>query len=183
MHQEITQLLDSARKGDARAEAQLVDVVYPRLKQIAKKQMRGERAGHTLEATALVNEAYLELFKSGERSWENRTHFFAYASSVMRHILVHHARGKSTQKRGGDRLRVTLDDFFEENQNEEDLIALDEALVELSSLDKRQAKLVELRFFGGLTVQEIASVMELSTSSVNKQLRAARGWLFHFLKD
>lgn len=182
MVNDITQLLEQVHIGNKDAEGQLVNVVYPKLKHIARKQMSNERAGHTLQATALINEVYLELFKSADRSWDTRNDFFAYAATTMRHILVNHARKKNTQKRGGDLLQVTLIDLPSKDQKEDDLIALDEALSKLVKIDERKSKIVELRFFGGLTIEEIAQVLELSVSSVNKELKAARGWLFHKMK-
>ncbi len=179
----VTQLLTQARQGDPKAQSALVEVVYPKLKRIAERQMQRERAGHTLQATALVNEAYLELFDANTRDWEGRAHFFAYAATVMRHILVRHARDRNAKKRGGDRLRVSLTELEADGQREEDLIFLDAVLTELMEMDQRKGRLVELRFFGGLSIKEIAEVMGLSTSSVNKDLRAARGWLFHQMKN
>jgi len=178
----ITQLLRQYQTGDKKAEGQLVDEVYPKLKQIAQRQMNQERKSHTLQATALINEAYLELFQSKHRCWHSRNEFFAYTSSVMRHILVNHARTKNAKKRGGDFLKVTLHDL-PDSTKEDDLLMLDEALTKLSNLDKRKSEIVELRFFGGLTIEEITQVVGLSISAVNKELKAARGWLFHKMKD
>lgn len=183
MSHDITEMLGRLDRGETRTAQQLLDLVYPRLKQIAERQMRQERASHTLQATALVNEAYLELFDAHERNWESRAHFFAYAASVMRHILVRHARSRNAKKRGGDQLRVTLEGLAEDGASAVDLISLDAVLTQLAQLNERQARLVELRFFGGLSIKEIASVTHLSTATVNKSLRAARGWLYHQLRD
>lgn len=183
MSQDITQLLKKYNSSNQASEKQLVEIVYPKLRRIASRQMRLENKNHTLQATALINEAYLELFRSSIRSWENRNEFFAYASTIMRHILVDHARRKNAQKRGGDLLQVTLHDLPGTDQDEDSLVSLDEALHRLSEIDERKSKIVELRFFGGLTIDEIAQVVDLSLSAVNKELRAARGWLFHRMKD
>jgi len=179
----ITQLLERVNNGDGVAEKQLADLIYPELKQIAVRQMSRERQGHTLQATALINEVYLELFRNTQPSWDSRNDFFAYASTVMRHILVNHARRKKAQKRGGDLVQVTLVDVPGEGQKEDDLVALDDALTKLARIDQRKRKIVEMRFFGGLTLDEIAQITGLSLSSVNKELKAARGWLFHKMKD
>jgi RNA polymerase sigma factor (TIGR02999 family) len=178
----ITQLLEQVQLGDQQAEQQLVDVVYPKLKQIASKQMSLENSGHTLQATALINEAYMELFKFAKASWGTRNDFFAYAATVMRHILVNHARSKKAQKRGGDLLKVTLHDLPDMNQKEEDLLSLDNALDKLAEMDERKSKIVVLRFFGGLSIEEITQIVSLSVSAVNKELRAARGWIYHEMK-
>lgn len=145
--------------------------------------MHLENSGHTLQATALINEAYLELFKSTQASWDTRNDFFAYAATVMRHILVNHARSKKAQKRGGDLLKITLFDLPDMNQKEEDLISLDNALDKLAEMDKRKSNIVVLRFFGGLSIEEITQIVSLSVSAVNKELRAARGWIYHEMKN
>jgi len=169
--------------GNKNAEDQLVEVVYPKLKQIAVMQMNNEPPGHTLQATALINEVYLELFNKTQHSWDTRNDFFSYAATTMRHILVDHARSKKAKKRGGDLLQVPLIDLPEEFQEEVNLIALDEALTKLSKFNSRKSKIVELRFFGGLTIEEISQIVKLSISSVNKELKAAKGWLFLKMKD
>ncbi|MFK7957317.1 MAG: ECF-type sigma factor [Lysobacterales bacterium] len=175
----VSQLLSLVQQGEPNATERLTRMVYPRLKQMARRQMHGERSNHTLQATALVNEAYLELFESGQRNFSNRAQFFAYAAAVMRHILVRHARAKSAAKRGGKHVQITLSEAIAAIQSDVDLISLDAVLTDLTDMDPRKGRLVELRFFGGLTIEEIAEVEGLSTSSVNKDLRAARGWIFH----
>ncbi|MEM1090474.1 MAG: sigma-70 family RNA polymerase sigma factor [Pseudomonadota bacterium] len=178
----ITQLLLQAGSGDESARDQLMEVVHRELKRLARGYMRSERQEHTLQATALVNEAYLELFGAAERSWSDRNHFFAYASQVMRHVLVHHARSRKTQKRGGDLLRVTLDGLAGD-QKADELLALDEALERLALIDERKSRMVEMRFFGGLTIDEIADVTGLSVATIHNDLKSARGWLYHELSE
>ncbi len=174
----ITQLLTQAGCGDESARQQLVGIVHEELKRLARGHMRSERDEHTLQATALVNEAYRELFGAGDRSWSSRNHFFAYASQVMRHVLVHHARRRNTRKRGGNLLRVTLDGLAQD-QKAEELLALDEALERLAQIDKRKSRMVEMRFFGGLSIDEIADVTGLSPATIHKDLKSARRWLYH----
>ncbi len=177
----LTDLLTQASVGNVGAREQLVALVHSELRQLAKAHMRNERPDHTLQATALVNEAYLSLFGAQPYQWPGRHQFFAHASRVMRHILVDHARRKSAQKRGGDRVRVTLDGLAGE-QPPDDLIALDEALTALAAVDRRKSELVELRFFGGLSIKDITAVSGLAASTIHKELKAARGWLFHRLE-
>ena len=142
-------------------------------------RLRGERH-QTLQATGLVNEAYLELFGPGGGDWEDRNHFFAYSATVMRHILVREARRRQAAKRGGGQLRVTLEGLAGE-QFADDLIALDEALEKLAHIDERKSRLIELRYFGGLNIKELCALEGRSPATVHKDLKAARGWLFHEL--
>ena len=177
--QAVTQWLREARSGDVEARERVLHVIHGELRSIADRQMRDERQ-LTLQATGLVNEAWIELFGQSGSHWESRNHFFAYAATVMRHILVREARRRQAKKRGGDQLRVTLEGLPAE-QREEDLIALDDALVALTALDSRKGRIVEMRYFGGLTIEEICTVEELSPATVHKDLKTARGWLYHEL--
>lgn len=173
---EVTQLLRQARAGDDSARSRVVDLIHGELHGIAQRQMRSER-NVTLQATGLVNEAYLEMFGKRDGAWEDRNHFFAYATTVMRHILVREARRRQAKKRGGDQLRVTLEGLPAE-QRAEDLIALDIALNALTQMDSRKGRIVELRYFGGLTIDEICAVENLSPATVHKDLKAGKGWLY-----
>lgn len=177
---EITLLLEQLAAGNRGAGDQLFAKVHERLKALAHQQMRDERADHTLQATALVNETYLSLLNSKSLSWEDRNRFFAYAAKVMRHVLVDYARSRNAQKRGGDQLRVTLSGLAS-TQPSEDLVALDGALEALAQHDQRKAEIIEMRFFGGLSTEEICEVTGLAESTVFKELKLARGWLFQHL--
>lgn len=173
---EFTRLLESARQGDDRASQQLLPQVYKELRALAGKYMRQENAGHTLQSTALVNEAYLRLLGTPEAS--NRAHFMALSAQAMRRILVDHARGKNREKRGGDLLRVTLADWQPDQHNtEEVLLELDDALSRLSMFDERAAKAIELLFFGGLTYEEIGEQLGISKSTAFDDIKAAKAWL------
>ncbi len=174
----VTRLLTEASHGRREAWNQLVPLVYQELRKLADVEMRRERAGHTLQPTALVSEAYLRLVEQNEAGFNNRTHFFGAAARVMRRILVDHARSRLAAKRGGDAVRRHLDESlisFEDRST--DVLALDEALLRLAQLDTQQARIVELRFFGGLTVEETAQVLCTSPSSVERGWRIARAWL------
>jgi RNA polymerase sigma factor (TIGR02999 family) len=178
----ITQLLEEVRQGEQAALAELLPLVYGELRRLAGHYLRGERPDHTLQATALVHEAYLQLVGQTSIEWQNRAHFFSVAAKVMRHILVDHARGHRAEKRGGGGLRLSLDEavsFYEERDLS--LVALDEALGRLARLDERQARVVELRFFGGLTTEEIAEVLKVSTDAVRYDWRMAKAWLHRAL--
>lgn len=177
---DITQLLHLARAGDNAANDRLIEAVHDELKRIARTQMRSEWRDQTLQATALVNEAYLELFTDDKRNWQNRQHFFSYAATVMRHLLVSYARRRAAAKRGGGQLQVTLTGLAQ-SQTSDDLIALDEALSRLAELDERKSRIVELRFFGGLSIAELSDELNLGQSTIHKELKAARGWLFNAL--
>ena len=174
----ISQLLYEVSHGNRDAEAALMTQVYGELRRLARKYMRAERANHTLQATALVNEAYLRLMGQEGASWQNRAHFFAAAAQLMRHILVDHARAHRAGKRGGEQHQVTLTEGIaaEENKSVE-VLALHEALEKLARLDERQARVVELHFFGGLTFTEIAYVLEASERTVKRDWTMARAWL------
>ena len=179
----ITQLLINWRNGDTAALDQLMPIVYEELRRLARGFMGKERNNHTLQTSALINEAYLKLVDQDETNWQNRAHFFAVAAQIMRHILVDHARSYGYEKRGAGAQHVGLDDakvFSEERAR--DLVALDEALTKLAAVDPRKSRLVELRFFGGLNIDETADVMGLSPTTVQREWRAAKAWLQRFIK-
>jgi RNA polymerase sigma-70 factor (ECF subfamily) len=181
---DVTVLLAQLVGGDQRAAARLVPLVYSELRQMAARYMRRERVDHTLQTTALVHEAYLKLVEQTPASWQNRAHFFAVAAQVMRHILVDHARGHLREKRGGGRPVLALDEglvFSPERSSE--LLEVDAALQRLSALDPRQGKIVELRFFGGLTVEETAAVLGISPKTVKRDWSVAKAWLHGELKQ
>lgn len=178
MTNDVTQLLSEYRAGDEDAIAQLLPLVYDELRARANAYLRAERRDHTLQPTALVHEAYLRLVRQDQQSWENRRHFLALSAIAMRRILIHHAEKHSALKRGGGRRRVTLfeaESPFEEQAD--DLLALDEALRRLSAVDPQKARIVELRFFAGLTTEEIAATLDVSTRTVERAWRFARAWL------
>jgi RNA polymerase sigma factor (TIGR02999 family) len=173
-----TQLLQEIRSGDKSAAERLLPIVYQQLREIAAKQMCGEDKGNTLQPTALVHEAYLKLADQSRVDWQGRTHFVAVAAQAMRRILVDHARQRRALKRGGAMRRITLEPrLAAEWRADEDLLALEAALEELARLDPRQAKIVELRFFGGLQVAEVAEALGMSKRSVEREWTMARAWL------
>ena len=175
---EITQLLLAWSKGDREALDRLFPLVYAELRRLAKSYMRKERAGHTLQTTALIHEAYLRLIDAGQVEWQNRTHFFGVAARAMRQILVEMARERGCQKRGGGARQISLDEAMTIGAGlDEDLVALDEALDALAQFDARKAQIVEMRFFGGLTEEEIAAALGVSTETVRRDWRLARSWL------
>ncbi len=178
----VTELLEHARGGDRGALEKLIPLVYGELRKIAAGYLRRERRGHTLQATALVHEAYLRLAKDEDLSFQNRAHFFAIAARSMREILVDRARGRDASKRGGNRQRITLDDqVVGVAEQPIDVLALDEALARLAQLDEGQARLVELRYFGGLTVEETAAALHVSPATVKRNWAVARAWLYREL--
>jgi RNA polymerase sigma factor (TIGR02999 family) len=182
----LTQLLQAWQHGDAGAGDQLVPLVYAELRRIARVGLRGERPGHTLPATALVHEAWLRLMQQHGASWQNRAQFFAIAAQAMRRILVDHARKVQAAKRGGGRERIDVDDLANvliSPVPDEQLLALDIALEQLAALDERQARVVELRFFGGLSVEETADVLALSATTVKREWATARAWLFRAVRE
>jgi len=179
----VTQLLINWRNGDKAALDQLTPLVYEELRRLARSFMGRERQNHTLQTSALINEAYLKLVDQDETNWQNRAHFFAVAAQIMRHILVDHARSYRYEKRGAGAQHVGLDDVqvvSEERAGE--LVALDEALTHLATVDPRKSRIVELRFFGGLNIDETAEVTELSPTTVQREWRAAKAWLQRFIK-
>jgi len=179
---EITGLLLAWSDGDKEALEKLTPLVYQELYRLAHAYLRGERAGHTLQTTALVNEAYLRLIDASQMRWQNRAHFFAVSARMMRHILVDFARARRNRKRGGGALQVTLDEAMTVAAGRSaELVALDNALTALARLDERQSKVVELRFFGGLTEVEIAEVLKVSPRTVSSDWSLARSWLLREL--
>jgi RNA polymerase sigma factor (TIGR02999 family) len=175
---EITQLLLAWSEGDSEALDRLAPLVYDELHRLAKSYMRKERARHTMQTTALIHEAYLRLIDAGQVEWRNRAHFFGVASRAMRQILVAMARERGCQKRGGGARQVSLDEaMMIDEGRDEDLVALDEALGALAKIDARKAQVVEMRFFGGLTEEEIAAALGVSTETVRRDWRLARSWL------
>jgi len=180
---EITELLHKLKRGDHDAERELLPVVYGELHRLAAALMRRERAAHTLQATALIHEAYLQLTDQRDKDWQNRVHFFAVAAQVMRRVLVDHARTRGAVKRGGAYRQVSLDEALMLTSDQSDeIVAIDEALSRLAQLDPRQGRVVELRFFGGLTEDETAHVLGVATRTVKRDWRVAKAWLHGELK-
>jgi RNA polymerase sigma factor (TIGR02999 family) len=180
----ITQLLAEASRGNQAALDALFPLVYNDLRRLADSYLRNERPDHTLQATAVVHEAYLRLIDQTSISWQNRAHFFSVAAQVMRHILVDHARNHQRAKRGGGARKLSLDEavsFFE--QKDINLVALDEALTNLAKLDSQQSRIVELRFFGGLTIDELAEVLKISPATVSREWAMAKMWLHRELTN
>ena len=180
---EVTILLNRISDGDGEAPEELLPLVYGELRKLAHSYMQNERSDHTLQATALVHEAFIRLVDWEKVSWQNRAHFFAVAASVMRKILVDYAREKKAQKRDfGQKLELNEAVSFSP-QKEVDLIDLDEALEDLAKFDEQQSKIVELRFFGGLTLEETAHALSISTATVSREWTVAKAWLFQRMKD
>lgn len=177
--EQITQLLNEWKGGNQTALDRLMPLVYEELRQQASRYLRKERSNHTLQTTALIHEAYLKLIGINEIEWQNRNHFFAIASTAMRRILVDHARERKREKRGGNAENLPLDEALQISSNEKsvDLIALDEALNRLAKLDERQAKVVELRYFSGLSNDETAEVLGVSNATVRLDWNLAKAWL------
>jgi RNA polymerase sigma-70 factor (ECF subfamily) len=182
--QEVTQLLGDWSRGDERALEKLFPLVQPELHRLAHHYMSRERSGHTLQTTAILNEAYLRLVENTQPSWQNRTHFVAATAQLMRRIMVDHARERQSLKRGGAALRVTLDEaaWVTETRSAE-LLALDEALERLAAQDPRKSQIVELRYFGGLTVPETAEFLKLSPRTVEREWTMAKAWLYRALTE
>ncbi len=179
---EITDLLLAWSAGEREALERLTPLIHQELRRLARGYLRGERAGHTLQTTALVNEAYLRLIDAGRMRWQNRAHFFAVSAQLMRHILVDFARSRRNLKRGGGTAQVSLDEAMTiAPERGAELVALDDALTALAKLDERQSKVVELRFFGGLTETEIAEVLKVSPRTVSSDWGLARSWLLREL--
>jgi RNA polymerase sigma-70 factor (ECF subfamily) len=173
----ITRLLVDWSKGDALALEELLPLVYEELRAMAARYL-SKQGAHTLQTTELIHEAYLKLAGSNEQNWENRAHFFGVAAQAMRHILVDYARSKARAKRGGSPVKITLNEhLYVTDERTEEILALDEALNELETLDTRKAKVVELRFFGGMTTDEIARVLDISPNTVKRDWKFARSWL------
>ena len=176
-----TALLLAWRRGDRAAFDRLVPLVHDELRRLARHYMGRERADHTLQATALVNEAYLRLIEANQVEWQNRAHFVAIAARIMRHVLVDAARARGYQKRGGGK-KVALEEGMLVGQPDLDVIDIDRALTNLASVDKRKAQMIELRFFGGLSLEETAEAMNISVDTVKRDWRAAKQWLLHELR-
>lgn len=175
---EVTHLLLAWSNGDRAALDQLMPIVYAELRQLASRYLGGERPGHTLQPTALVNEAYLRLVDQSSLQWQNRAHFFAVAARMMRHILVDYARARHNAKRGGRAVKVTLDEAAEvSTERTAEMVALDDALTELSEFDQRKSQIVELRYFGGLSVEETAEALNVSPGTVMREWTLAKAWL------
>jgi len=175
----VTGLLLRWRKGDREALEQLIPLVYDELRRLARQRLRRERSDHTLQSTALVHEAYLRLAGQNPPEWQNRAHFFAIAARVMRQILVEHARARLTAKRGSGAFTLALDESISvPNRVNLDMIALDRALTELSQQDDQQSRIVELRFFSGLTIEDTSEVLGISPATVKREWMIARAWLF-----
>ena len=179
---QVTQLLLELRGGNRAVVDELTPLVYQELKRIAGGQLRKERPGHTLQATALVHEAYLKLVDQSEVAWQNRAHFFGIAAQVMRRILLDYAKQRVRDKRGGGMHHTTLDEgLVVSSDRASDLVVIDEALTRLEQLDPRQAKVVEMRFFGGLSVAETAEAMGISAPTVKREWAMAKAWLYREL--
>jgi RNA polymerase sigma-70 factor, ECF subfamily len=176
--QEVTRLLIAWRNGDQAALNELLPLVYQELRRLARRRLGRERDGHTLQTTALVHEAYLRLIDQKETQWQNRAHFFAIAAQMMRRILVDHARARQYQKRGGKARQVSLDEALEvSDERAAEVVALDEALTALAEFDERKSRMVELRFFGGLSIEETAEVLQVSPGTVMRDWTLAKTWL------
>lgn len=178
----VSQLLRRWSEGDQEALHQLTPLVYDELRRMARRYMSQQPAGHTLQTTALIHEAYLRLVGQQEKQWQNRAHFFGVAAQAMRHILVDYARARKMAKRGGNAHQVSLDEALViRPEGSDDLVALNDALDTLAKLDHRQSQVVELRFFGGLTEEEISAVLRVSPRTVRSDWRLARSWLLREL--
>jgi RNA polymerase sigma factor (TIGR02999 family) len=182
--QEVTQLLKAWTAGDEQALEKLTPVVYQELHRRARYCMAGQKPGHALQTTELVNEVYLRLVNCGQMNWQDRAHFFAMSAQLMRRILIDFARSRGYQKRGGGVLPLSLDDAPSVcNEPDRNLVALDDALKELANVDRRKSKVVELRFFGGLSIKETAEVLEVSVETVVRDWRLAKIWLLRELGE
>jgi RNA polymerase sigma-70 factor (ECF subfamily) len=180
----VTGLLSEWRQGDKAALDKLTPLVYDEMRRLAHRYVRREREGHTLQTTALVNEVYLRLAGQQSIEWQNRAHFFGVIARVMRHILIDHARARHFAKRGGAAERIPLEDAdLMSAQRAAELVGLDEALEELARFDGRKSRVVELRYFGGLSLEETAEVLDISVMTVRREWRAARAWLFRRMRD
>jgi len=179
---EVTQLLRAWMRGEDGAKEELYQMVYDELRRLAHRYMSRENSGHTLQTTALVNEAYLKLADTNNLNWQDRAHFFAVSANVMRHILVDHARASRAERRGGEAQQIGLEDIIEIPQApNKDVLALNDALDRLAKVDARKSKVVELRYFGGLSVEETAEVLKVSADTVMRDWRLAKAWLLREL--
>jgi RNA polymerase sigma factor (TIGR02999 family) len=176
---DVTQLLLAWNSGDAGALDRLMPLVYQELRRVARRHMAAENAAHTLQATALVNDVYIRLVDQKQVNWKNRAHFFGAAAQIIRRILVDHARTRHRLKRGGDALKVTLTDTLSDPSGLDfDLVALDHALSRLARLDPQQERIIELRFFAGLSIEETAEALNISPATVKRDWTTARAWLY-----
>lgn len=181
--EDITRLLIAWRNGETAALDDLMPLVHRELKRIARNFMRRQRVGHTLQTTALVNEAFVRLVDSDKVNWQDRSHFYAISAQLMRRVLVDAARRKNSTKRGGERIQVSLaDDLRSAVPDQVDVVAIDEALERLAKLNQRQCQIVELRYFGGLTEDEVAETLNISSRTVRRDWNLARAWLFRELR-
>ena len=181
---QVTQLLLSWSEGDKAALDRLIPLVDHELRRLAHRYMRRERPGHTLQTTALVNEAYLRLIDQRQVQWQNRAHFFAVAAQLMRHILVDHAHKRSYAKRGGQARQVELSEAaIVSEERAAEVVALDEALSGLAGIDRRKSRVVELRFFGGLSIEEVAEVLQVAPITVRREWEAAKAWLYREMSN
>ena len=179
---QVTELLVRWRGGDREALDSLLPLVYDELRRIARHYLQGERPGHTLQSTALVNEAYVRMVAQDFPQWQNRAHFFAVAAQLMRQILVDHARSHGASKRGGNVYKVALDEAVDQAlATDLDIVALDDALKNLAEMDVQQSKVVELKFFAGLSIEDTAEVLGISPSTVKRDWITARAWLYREL--
>ena len=181
----ISQLLLEWSNGSQTALENLIPLVYDELRQIAKRYMRRQPSGHTFQTTELIHEAYLKLAAQGEQTWQNRAHFFGVAAQAMRHILVDNARSKLSKKRGGWQERITLAEnvAVSNEKRSDEIVALDEALTRLATVDKRKSLVVELKYFGGLSYEEIAEVLKISPETAKRDWRFSRTWLLRELAN
>lgn len=180
----ITLLLHAAASGDRRDLDALLAAIYEDMRRLAAAHMGGERTDHTLQPTALVHEAYVRLIDQRSTDWKDRLHFFALASRIIRRILIDHARAHQAAKRGGGGTRISLGDHDPAAPDRDpDVLALDEALEELAQIDAQQARIVELRYFGGCTIEEIATLLDIGKRTVDREWQVARAWLFDRLQD
>ena len=181
---EVTKLLKAWSDGDQSALDRLMPLVYDELHRLARRHMRREKPGHLLQTSALVNEAYLRLVDASQVHWQNRAHFFGIAARLMRRILVDDARRRHRDKRGGQMIQVPLDEALSAPQEQAaNLVALDDALKTLAAIDPRQSEIVELRFFGGMSIEETAEVLKVSPTTVQREWRAAKAWLYRALSE
>ena len=177
--EDVTRLLAAYSRGDSEALDKLLPLVYGELRRTAERYLRRERSDHTLQATALVHEAYLRLVGQ-DTPWQNRAHFFGVAAEMMRRILIDYARGRQSAKRGSNPLKLSLDEVIDfSDERAADLLALDDALKALAEFDPQQSRIVELRFFGGLSIEETAEVLGVGTATVTRQWKMAKAWLYH----
>jgi RNA polymerase sigma factor (TIGR02999 family) len=175
---EVTQLLINWSQGDQSALEELIPLVHAELRRLARHYMARENPGHTLQTSALINEAYIRLIDQQNMPWQNRAHFFGVAAQVMRHILVDHARRHCSAKRGGGARKIALDEVMIVNDKRaEELVALYDALITLATLDPRKNQIIELRFFGGMSIEETAEVLKVSPITITREWRSAKAWL------